>query len=218
MKKLSMLSVVAIAIIFSVGISKVYAVSGQWSSNGNKIFYNDGDVGIGADYLNGKLGIRQGQGVPWITLRQPNYDSEYYLHNSGSGARLEFATKDGTNGQIHWQVFQIQRNGDIFMGYNNDPVDVYLNGSLRTKQIIVTNNGWADYVFEPDYKLKTISELESYVKENKHLPNVPSAKEVEQNGLSVADMQTKQMEKIEELTLYVIDLQKQVEELRAKVK
>ena len=72
----------------------------------------------------------------------------------------------------------------------------------------------SDYVFEPSYKLKPLSEVEAFVTENKHLPDVPSAKEFKENGYKIGEMDNLLLQKIEELTLYIIDLQKQIEELQ----
>jgi len=74
---------------------------------------------------------------------------------------------------------------------------------------------WPDYVFAEDYKLKSLSEVEQFILKNKHLPGIPSAVEVEKNGIEVGDMQKRMMEKIEELTLYILDQQKQIDELKA---
>jgi cytoskeletal protein CcmA (bactofilin family) len=90
------------------------------------------------------------------------------------------------------------------------------NGTFYTKEVEVTLNSFPDYVFEKDYQLLTINELETYIDNNKHLPNIPSAKEVEENGVGVGELQVKMMEKIEELTLYIIELKKEIEELKAK--
>lgn len=73
-------------------------------------------------------------------------------------------------------------------------------------------------MFKSDYKLKSLVELENFIKVNSHLPNVPSAKEVEKNGQDVGDMQLKLLEKIEELTLYMIDQNKKVQSLEETVK
>ena len=93
-----------------------------------------------------------------------------------------------------------------------------INGKMICEELKVklASSGWPDYVFANNYKLRSLPQLEKYIQQNKHLPNIPSAAEVEKNGLEVGDMQKKMMEKIEELTLYVIDLQKQVNELKAK--
>jgi len=77
---------------------------------------------------------------------------------------------------------------------------------------------WPDYVFNEKYKLRSLTELKSFIDENKHLPNIPPAAELEKNGLAVGDMQKRMMEKIEELTLYIIDLQKQIEQLKTEIK
>jgi hypothetical protein len=94
------------------------------------------------------------------------------------------------------------------------------DGRVYVNSLIVKNSAsiwWGDYVFDKDYKLKPLNEVENYISENKHLPDIPSAKEVETEGLSIADMRAKQMVKIEELTLYMIQQQKEIEELKAKL-
>ena len=89
-------------------------------------------------------------------------------------------------------------------------------GQVKTKEIVVTLEGWSDYVFDSGYRLMPLGELERYVNANKHLPNIPSATEVEKNGVNVGEMNALLLEKIEELTLYIIDLQKQIDELKNK--
>ena len=71
-------------------------------------------------------------------------------------------------------------------------------------------NGWADYVFESDYQMLSTEELEAYIKEHGHLPGVPSAEEVVENGLDLGEMNKILLEKVEELTLRVLELEKQV--------
>lgn len=88
----------------------------------------------------------------------------------------------------------------------------------RVKVAVRNSSNWADYVFANDYKLMPLKELEGYIKENKHLPGIESSEELINNGLDVADMQAKQMGKIEELTLHVIKQSKEIEELKAQVK
>lgn len=92
-----------------------------------------------------------------------------------------------------------------------------VKGKIRAEEIKVYNT-WADYVFAKDYELKPLSEVEEYINSNGHLPNVPSAKEVQENGLKLGEMSQIQQEKIEELTLYLIEQNKQIEELKAQVK
>jgi hypothetical protein len=93
-----------------------------------------------------------------------------------------------------------------------------VKGKVICEEVKVALYPWADYVFDADYKLPTIDSLEAYIKENKHLPNINSAKEVEAEGLSLGEMQNKQMEKIEELTLYLIQQHKEIEALKNELK
>jgi hypothetical protein len=92
------------------------------------------------------------------------------------------------------------------------------NGTVTAKKLTVTQYGWSDYVFAKGYKLRSLSSLESFIKRNKHLPEVPSAKEVEENGISVGDNQALLLKKIEELTLYLIQQQKEINKLKAKIR
>jgi hypothetical protein len=100
-----------------------------------------------------------------------------------------------------------------------------VNGTIRAKEVKIEATGWADFVFDNDYRLPGLSEVESHIKEYKHLPGIPSEQEVLENGINVAEMQIKLLQKIEELTLYVIeqdrqnkDLQKQIDELKVQLK
>lgn len=86
----------------------------------------------------------------------------------------------------------------------------------KVKVAVKGTGDWADYVFEPSYKLMPLDKVESFIKENKHLPNVPSAEDMSKNGLDVTQTSAKLMEKIEELTLYVIELNKEVKALKAE--
>ena len=87
---------------------------------------------------------------------------------------------------------------------------------FRSNEIRVNGNGAPDYVFEESYKFLTLTALESYIKANKHLPEVPSAKEFERDGMAVGEMNKLLLKKIEELTLHVIDINKRMEKLEAE--
>lgn len=94
-----------------------------------------------------------------------------------------------------------------------------VNGKIRTKEVVIeTVNWWSDFVFDKNYKLPSLAEVESHIKEYKHLPDVPSEAEVKENGINVVEMQAKLLQKIEELTLYIIDQQKEIKELKDELK
>lgn len=103
--------------------------------------------------------------------------------------------------------------GKVGIGITNISTDALLtvNGIIHAKEIKVSLDNLADYVFSPEYKLMPLFEVERFVKNNHHLPEIPSAADVKENGLSMGEMQNKLLQKIEELTLYVIEQQKQID-------
>jgi hypothetical protein len=92
------------------------------------------------------------------------------------------------------------------------------HGTVRATKINVNAQWWSDFVFEKNYILLSLLELQTFITEQKHLPNLPSEKEVLKNGIDIAEMQAKQLQKIEELTLYILDLQKQIDALSERIK
>lgn len=88
-------------------------------------------------------------------------------------------------------------------------------GVLFAKEVKVTLEDWPDYVFGKDFRIMSLAETEEYIKSNGHLPGVPSASEIEEDGLSLGEMNRLLMQKVEELTLHIIEPQKQVDELKA---
>lgn len=110
--------------------------------------------------------------------------------------------------------FVVLANGNVGIGSVNPSSKLSVNGTIKTKEVNVTATGWADYVFKPGYNLIPLSEVEEYIAQNGHLPNVPSEKEVLENGVNLLEMNVKLMEKVEELTLYLIEQQKQINFLK----
>lgn len=115
---------------------------------------------------------------------------------------------------VHYERMRIAPNGFVGIGTTSPSELLSVNGNIRAKKVIVTQQGWADFVFADGYDLPTLAELEKSIKENRHLPDVPSEKEVLENGLDLGDMQAKLLRKIEELTLYVIEQHKAIEQLK----
>lgn len=103
-------------------------------------------------------------------------------------------------------------------GVCNYPFYVTENGKTITREVEVTLSGWCDYVFDDNYQLRTIGELESFIEENHHLPEVPSEQEVLENGVNLGEMDAILLKKIEELTLYLIEQDKKIEEQEVKIK
>jgi hypothetical protein len=110
-------------------------------------------------------------------------------------------------GQGDAESFRVNRAGNVGIGTTNPTQKLSVNGTVRAKEVIV-DSGWSDFVFDKSYKLKALSETEAFIKAEKHLPNIPSAQEVAEHGVSVGEMQAKLLAKIEELTLHVIEQNK----------
>ena len=143
--------------------------------------------------------------------------SSWILKNNGSnnGGAAIWSTTGGT---MYFATIPSTGSSDQTITTNDLRSNVNLilhnDGLLQAKEVKVTLSGWPDYVFGEEYKLMSLGETEQYIKENGHLPGVPSAQEVEDEGLSLGEMNARLMQKVEELTLHVIELQKQIDEMR----
>lgn len=91
-----------------------------------------------------------------------------------------------------------------------------VDGDIIAKRCVIQVTNWADFVFDNDYTLTPLEDVATFVKTNKHLPGVPSEEEIKKDGIEMGQMNKILMQKVEELTLYIIDLKKEVNELKAK--
>lgn len=188
------------------------------NSNNTSLFIKDGgNIGVGTTNPLTKFHIN-GRG---ITL---NRDSEY-------GQFIDFKRNDVNTWQIHagigvnQDIFSIRdgsgssklsilQSGNVGIGTTNPGAwKLAVNGNIRAKKVKV-EAGWSDFVFYNDYNLPTLIEVENHIKLKGHLKDIPSAKEVAENGIFLGEMNAKLLQKIEELTLYTIQQQKEIERLK----
>lgn len=108
------------------------------------------------------------------------------------------------------RVLLASDGGNVGIGTTTPTEKLVVDGKILAEEIKVQNVPASDYVFEPDYKLKPIEELEAYIKENKHLPDIPSSEEFKENGVGLGEMDDMLLRKVEELTLYVIEQNKKL--------
>ncbi len=116
----------------------------------------------------------------------------------------------------------VNNEGKVKFGNVSTPGDyrLYVEKGILTEKVKISlksSSDWADYVFDENYELLPLQDLEIYIKENKHLPGIPSATQLVEEGIDIGNMQAKQMEKIEELTLYIIELKKEIDLLKTKI-
>lgn len=102
--------------------------------------------------------------------------------------------------------FTIMDNGNVGIGTTTPNAKLSVNGNIRAHEIKVETANWPDYVFSKSYQLPTLQETEKHIKEKGHLPGIPSASEVKANGIDLGEMNAKLLQKIEELTLHLIEI------------
>ena len=114
-------------------------------------------------------------------------------------------------------IISTDASGNMGIG-TSDPLGYKLavKGTIHALQVNVDQSNWADYVFKSTYKLTPLPELKTYIDQNQHLPDVPSAAEVEKNGLNLGEMNKTLLKKVEELTLYLIEKDKEIKEQKER--
>ncbi len=178
---------------------------------------------------NGNFGI--GTQTPTEKLTVQTTNNSDGISHKGDGDNVLKTRMGGTSAGIgtfsntHMRIFCNSRSdlfissatGNVGIGTENfGPYKLAVLGKIRSNEIVV-ENGWADYVFNENYQLLPLEQVEEFIQKNKHLPNIPSAKEVSENGLNLGDTQKRMMEKIEELTLYIIEMKKEITSLTNQV-
>ncbi len=114
-------------------------------------------------------------------------------------------------------IFVAEATGYVGIGTDNPTYKLAVNGTNRAKEVLV-ESGWADYVFRKNYTLTPLADVEKFIRSYQHLPNIPSASEIGSKGLPIGETQKKMMEKIEELTLYMIEANKKIEKLERLIR
>jgi hypothetical protein len=125
---------------------------------------------------------------------------------------LAFGSGNGT------EYMRLNANGNVGIGTDNPQAKLAVNGDVFAKKVKVTLSGWPDYVFEKKYKLPSLAAVAAFVKQYKHLPDVPAAATIEKEGVDIGATQAVLLRKIEELTLYIIQQQKEIDAIKAMLK
>ena len=203
--------------------SKVQLGNGAEAS-GTKLHITSGnDVGL-PDNLSGYLmmGSQAGYNMVLdnneIQVRNNGAAAHMYLQNGGGNVFIGDASNFNSSHRLGVDGNAVIL-GAVRIGNTVTPSGYKLavdGKAICTELLVRLVPNWPDYVFHSNYKLPGLDEVESFIKTNNHLPGIPSAAEVEKNGIQVGEMQKLQMEKLEQLTLYIIELKKEIEKLKAQ--
>ncbi len=178
-------------------------------------FRHDGKIGIGKQPTDAELSVGRKTGsdgsLTRLSLEPPKHTGgpwKYITRDAGAYAYL-----DQYYGAKHLLTFR--HDGKVGIGTKNTGSHkLAVEGSVGAREIQVEASGWSDFVFEKEYSLPTLLEVENHIKENGHLKDIPSEAEVIKNGIFLGEMDAKLLQKIEELTLYTIQQQKEIQNLK----
>jgi hypothetical protein len=174
-----------------------------------------GNVGVGTATPVFKLHV---DGGAVYVSRSPNNDYLLFDHSSVNTWRTRITTDNTSSyvigndlgGLFNTKVLVLTQNGNVGIGTVTPTEKLSVNGKIRAQEIKVETAGWPDYVFAKDYKLPSLQETEQHIKDKGHLPGIPSAEEVKANGIDLGEMNAKLLKKIEELTLHLIEKEKEL--------
>ncbi|WP_422082353.1 hypothetical protein [Ulvibacterium sp.] len=186
-------------------------INGQsiWTENGANINYGVGNVGIGTTNPAARLQVHINGDQRALRIKNDANNAQFNLWTTETGSIKQLRLDEDTTGST---VATFSDNGNVGIGTTAPDDKLTVKGRIHAEEVKVDLSvPGPDYVFKEGYDLKSLEEVQHYIKEKGHLPNIPSAQEMEENGVELGIMNMKLLEKIEELTLYQLQLLQQLE-------
>ena len=148
-----------------------------------------------------------------------NEHAEFRIGHGGNsvfGSKLDLYINGGTNTTSvpDQHVMTWNYDGNVGIGTTNPTAKLTVAGNIASREVKVTVDAGADFVFENNYNLPSLDSVDQYIKENNHLPEIASAEEMKKDGINLSEMNIKLLKKMEEMTLYMIEQNKQIKELK----
>ncbi|SMC75166.1 hypothetical protein [Pedobacter africanus] len=216
----------------------------QFLNNGNVLF--SGNLGVGVSNPRAKLDVNgnilisnaaipmglitelAGTTTPLLNMsvnfREENKNNAYAgggfridTRGEGVGAPLFQWISRKPNSEVESVEMSLTSSGYLGIGTLSPRERLSVNGNIRAHEIKVETANWPDYVFAKDYELPTLQETEKHIKDKGHLPGIPSAAEVKANGVDLGEMNAKLLQKIEELTLHLIEMKKENKDMKQRI-
>lgn len=185
------------------------------------IMRNTGRVGIGVapDFSDvAKLSVQGNMSIlgtdNYLYFRHNQTTNMHFAISHSQNNNLSIGFNDGSSFNKHIIVRNTGRVGIGIAPDFNDEALLLVDGQIKGEEVKVQIIGGADFVFENTYTLKSLEEIEKFINQNKHLPEIASEEEMIKNGLEIGEMNIKLLQKIEELTLYLIEQNKELKELK----
>ncbi len=207
----------AVAPVASPELWKANATGGIVNNSTSGIIVNSG--------VDAKSGFQFAKLNAFSPLGGRSYGKVLSVDEAGNIILIDDAVGGGGWNNIDGRLHNSNNDGKVVIGTGMnsfpDGFQLFVRGGILTERVrvaLANSDRWADYVFKKDYKLMPLHEVEKFINHHQHLPNVPSAEEMAKNGMDVMETSAKLMEKLEELTLYMIEANKKIEALETKVK
>lgn len=212
-------------------------VSLNWSGSddnvgvvGYKIYRNDVNIGQTSSLSYLVTGLTPGINYTFYVKAYDEADNHSSASNSisvttptagggggGNGSGTAYTNENANLPTVNWQALNMYAAGSVGIGTSpSESFRLAVNGRIRAKEVIV-ETGWSDFVFKPDYDLPSIKEVKDHISIHGHLKDIPSEMEVLENGIEIGEMNKLLLQKVEEMTLYLIEAYDRIEKLENKL-